>query len=1021
MYMGQEQWAGQAAVTQEVGNATQISLIGCKDQVVGPVIRGEYTMSSLNHGKPVYRRDAHVNGLQVMIYYWDERDGAGSAGWWIGPKVGSEQVWAHNAATGTKTPPASGWKVPHTGPVDTTMQLGPKGTAQNGAQQGQQMGLGQQLQQQGSWGQQAQSQQQQWQQQQQALQRQQRVLQQQQMEEQRKKQQEIAVQMKQKQQMEAAAGVIRKEAAKLKAVSAEKFEEQKEELQKVLSSGLEACGELAAKVQAECEEAVAACVKRLESIKEFQAANGIRKYIQKVRTAQIEQYEDAKKEMQEQLEQLIAGCGSQQDKVREEVAKAIEQNDKRIEIAKEQKVKTDAQRAEQEQKRKEAEAKAIELLKELQVKVAEAEEETEALKKELESFAEGVSSLSVDDIDSTASSVAESAEALKVKQEAISAFVRANSMAMKAFGWTAPKKAGEASEEAAEDKPPTLVDLTKRNAVARASMDESVRKLEATKTSAVKASAAREAYNKARGVVAKFDKDKDGFLTKAEVKKYAKDVQKIDLTEKTLKPILDRLCGEDSKEPKVKVEDFQRLKVFVGIARENVRDEKRRKLREEKEAAHNEKKAELQKKLDVVLATLEKVEEVAKEKEVCGVQMFQKGKTMTATEMLAEAKSFEEALAGVRTSSEEVKTSIEQLGEAEDALKHWFNVEKKKLSTRTDKVDSSLVRSTAAFTKFTEDAKKKDQKEVGVLKKKAVSMMRFHKDKKGLDNDGLFAEFAKKADKITKAQFVKFFSTCEKEVVKEPSAEEKAKAEEEAKKKEEEEKKQKEEEEKKEAEAKGKGKRTFKRAPKPLKEEEKEPDLASIVLTDDDLKRIFDSWGEESEGAITKEAFSRIIRLLMKVVKETVLTDKLKVKESGTPVCRLAVGDVVEVHMGPVKDEDSGLSRIQVKCIKDGTAGWASVVGTQGTVYFEEGGGAYKVVKETIMTDDFDISSKDSIRKVKDDTRKLKVGELLDVYEWGKKDEGSGLTRMKVKARSDGQVGWVTSLGNTGTAYVEPL
>ena len=37
-----------------------------------------------------------VSGSDVMIYYWDERDGVALAGWWFGPKVGSDQVWAYN-------------------------------------------------------------------------------------------------------------------------------------------------------------------------------------------------------------------------------------------------------------------------------------------------------------------------------------------------------------------------------------------------------------------------------------------------------------------------------------------------------------------------------------------------------------------------------------------------------------------------------------------------------------------------------------------------------------------------------------------------------------------------------------------------------------------------------------------------------------------------------------------------------------------------------------------------------------
>merc|ERR1712060_332424 len=86
-----------------------------------------------------------------------------------------------------------------------------------------------------------------------------------------------------------------------------------------------------------------------------------------------------------------------------------------------------------------------------------------------------------------------------------------------------------------------------------------------------------------------------------------------------------------------------------------------------------------------------------------------------------------------------------------------------------------------------------------------------------------------------------------------------------------------------------------------------------------------------------------------------------------------------------------------------------------------DGGELFKVVKETIMTPTFELDSaadKEVSKKVKDPTRKLKDGELLEVREWPKLEEKSGLTRMKCKAMTDGSVGWVTTIGNAGTVFV---
>eukprot|EP00913_Durusdinium_trenchii_P007022 g6605.t2 len=58
----------------------------------------------------------------VMLYYWDDRDGSDFSGWWFGPKVGGDQVWAYQPGK-DKTPPETGWKVPYDGSVDENFKV----------------------------------------------------------------------------------------------------------------------------------------------------------------------------------------------------------------------------------------------------------------------------------------------------------------------------------------------------------------------------------------------------------------------------------------------------------------------------------------------------------------------------------------------------------------------------------------------------------------------------------------------------------------------------------------------------------------------------------------------------------------------------------------------------------------------------------------------------------------------------------------------------------------------------------
>eukprot|EP00913_Durusdinium_trenchii_P031992 g29965.t1 len=76
------------------------------------------------------KKDAQVNGLDVQLYYWDDRDGASFCGWWFGPKVGGDQVWAYHPSSTAMTPPKTGWKVPYDGPVDNSFLISPTTASQ---------------------------------------------------------------------------------------------------------------------------------------------------------------------------------------------------------------------------------------------------------------------------------------------------------------------------------------------------------------------------------------------------------------------------------------------------------------------------------------------------------------------------------------------------------------------------------------------------------------------------------------------------------------------------------------------------------------------------------------------------------------------------------------------------------------------------------------------------------------------------------------------------------------------------
>jgi hypothetical protein len=94
--------------------ALTVSTNSKKNELGVQTLVGDYTEVGMNHGKKYYKKLQTIPGhaeVKVFLYYWDNRDGADSSGWWFGDQLGGTEVWARAVSTGN-VPPAAGWKVP---------------------------------------------------------------------------------------------------------------------------------------------------------------------------------------------------------------------------------------------------------------------------------------------------------------------------------------------------------------------------------------------------------------------------------------------------------------------------------------------------------------------------------------------------------------------------------------------------------------------------------------------------------------------------------------------------------------------------------------------------------------------------------------------------------------------------------------------------------------------------------------------------------------------------------------------
>merc|ERR1711879_125850 len=95
---------------------------GCHSSKTGSYLKGSFVRHSENHNRPIYQKIVSLGQVNVFIYWWDDRDGDDFRGWWFGPSVGADVVWAYNKQQ-SLFPPTCGWHVPWDGPEDTTMGI----------------------------------------------------------------------------------------------------------------------------------------------------------------------------------------------------------------------------------------------------------------------------------------------------------------------------------------------------------------------------------------------------------------------------------------------------------------------------------------------------------------------------------------------------------------------------------------------------------------------------------------------------------------------------------------------------------------------------------------------------------------------------------------------------------------------------------------------------------------------------------------------------------------------------------
>jgi len=182
-------------------------------------------------------------------------------------------------------------------------------------------------------------------------------------------------------------------------------------------------------------------------------------------------------------------------------------------------------------------------------------------------------------------------------------------------------------------------------------------------------------------------------------------------------------------------------------------------------------------------------------------------------------------------------------------------------------------------------------------------------------------------------------------------------------------------------------------------------------FSQDQLGRLFNYTDEDSMGKLGKEDFQRLFRIFYKVSRPKVELYQTMGISQGRKVRALDIDEVVELLEGPVK-EANGSVRVRCRAMSDNAEGWTVEKGNTGTPFLCQNRIHYKVIKSTVLSTEFRLDENSAIRT-------LDENELVEVRIWEKLERHSGVKRLKGRANKDGAVGWVTTISNTGTKFLE--
>lgn len=143
--------------------------------------------------------------------------------------------------------------------------------------------------------------------------------------------------------------------------------------------------------------------------------------------------------------------------------------------------------------------------------------------------------------------------------------------------------------------------------------------------------------------------------------------------------------------------------------------------------------------------------------------------------------------------------------------------------------------------------------------------------------------------------------------------------------------------------------------------------------------------------------------------REIAITDAFDIEGSNV-VRKLEQGELFEVLEGPEEDPQTQVKRVRGRALRDGTSGWVTLKGNQGTPFLKPREKPFLcAMSEATLHAEFSTDSRA--------VRKLVKDEILELVEGPREEVSESEVIVRAKASSDGTEGFFTLTDAVGQSY----